>query len=99
MTTKSTIAPEVLDQLLANYEKPEDLTGDEGPFKQLKNALIEGAWRGVDEAPSLRKGDPVGRGSGNSRTGPSSKTILTDDSEIEIAVPRDPGPFGGALRQ
>jgi putative transposase len=28
MTT--TITPELLDQLLANYEKPEDLTGDNG---------------------------------------------------------------------
>jgi hypothetical protein len=36
MTTNSTITPELLDQLLDNYEKPEDLTGDEGLFKQLK---------------------------------------------------------------
>jgi putative transposase len=35
------------------------------------------------------KGDPAGRGSGNSRNGVSSKTILTDDGELEIAVPRD----------
>jgi hypothetical protein len=27
MTTDSTITPELLDQLLANYTKPEDLTG------------------------------------------------------------------------
>jgi putative transposase len=37
------MTPELLDQLLANYEKPEDLTGDDGPFKQLKRALIERA--------------------------------------------------------
>jgi putative transposase len=30
MTT--TITPELLDQLLANYEKPEDLTGDNRLF-------------------------------------------------------------------
>jgi putative transposase len=30
MTTNSTITPELLDQLLANYEKPEDPTGDDG---------------------------------------------------------------------
>jgi hypothetical protein len=30
MTTNTTITPELLDQLLANYEKPEDLTGDGG---------------------------------------------------------------------
>jgi putative transposase len=33
----------LLDQLLANYERPEDLTGDDGLFKQLKKALIERA--------------------------------------------------------
>jgi len=35
MTTNSTITPELLDQLLANYEKPEDLTGADGLFEQL----------------------------------------------------------------
>ena len=40
MTSNSTITPELLDQLLANYEKPEDLTGENGLFKQLKKALI-----------------------------------------------------------
>ncbi|WP_424579795.1 IS256 family transposase [Bradyrhizobium sp. USDA 241] len=35
------------------------------------------------------KGDPAGRGSGNSRNGTSSKALLTDDGEIEIEVPRD----------
>jgi putative transposase len=30
MTTASTITPELLDQLLANYKKPEDLTGEDG---------------------------------------------------------------------
>ena len=34
-----TITPALLDQLLANYEKPEDLTGENGLFKQLKKAL------------------------------------------------------------
>ncbi|WP_275190973.1 transposase [Bradyrhizobium sp. CSA112] len=35
------------------------------------------------------KGDPAGRGGGNSRNGTSAKTILTEDGEINIAVPRD----------
>jgi len=43
MTTDTTITPELLDQLLANYERPEDLTGADGLFKQLKKALIERA--------------------------------------------------------
>src|SRR5664279_764934 len=90
MTNNSTITPELLDQLLANYEKPEDLTGADGLFKQLKKALIEGALGAeLSEHLGYEKGDPAGRGSGNSRNGTSAKTVLTDDGEIEIAVPRD----------
>ena len=90
MATNFTITPELLDQLLANYEKPEDLTGDDGLFKQLKKALIERAL-GAELTDHLgyEKGDPTGRGSGNSRNGTSSKTILTEDGEIAIAIPRD----------
>ena len=90
MTTNSTITPEVLDQLLANYEKPEDLLGGDGLFKQLKKALIERALGAeLTEHLGYEKGDPAGRGSGNSRNGSSSKTVLTEDGEIGITVPRD----------
>jgi transposase-like protein len=90
MTTDSTITPELLDQLLANYSKPEDLTGENGLFKQLKKALIERALGAeLSEHLGYEKGDPGGRGTGNNRNGTSSKTILTEDGEIEIAVPRD----------
>jgi len=90
MTTDSTITPELLDQLLANYKKPEDLTGADGLFKQLKKALIERALGAeLSEHLGYEKGDPAGRGTGNSRNGTSAKTILTEDGEIEIAVPRD----------
>src|SRR4249920_1305209 len=90
MTSDTTITAELLDQLLANYEKPEDLTGADGLFKQLKKALIERALGAeLSEHLGYEKGDPAGRGSGNSRNGTSAKTILTEDGEIEIAVPRD----------
>jgi putative transposase len=62
-TTNTTITPELLDQLLANYTKPEDLTGDDGLFKQLKKALIERALGaeltdhlGYEKAVCPRKG-------------------------------------------
>ncbi|WP_294124323.1 IS256 family transposase, partial [Sphingomonas sp.] len=78
------------DQLLAGYEKPEDLTGADGLFKQLKKALIERAL-GAELTDHLgyEKGDPAGRGSGNSRNGTSAKTILSEDGELMIEVPRD----------
>ena len=94
MTTETMITPELLDQLLANYEKPEDLTGADGLFKQLKKALIERAL-GAELSDHLgyERGDPAGRGSGNSRNGVSAKTVLTEDGEIEIVVPRDRAGF------
>jgi len=90
MTTNSTITPGLLDQLLANYKRPEDLTGENGLFKQLKKALIERALGAeLTEHLGYEKGDPAGRGKGNSRNGTSSKTLLTEDGKFEIAVPRD----------
>src|SRR3954471_18623158 len=90
MTTNTTITPELLDQLLANYEKPEDLTGDDGLFKQLKKALIERALGAeLTEHLGYEKGDPAGRGRGNTRNGTSSKTVLTDAGEVELSIPRD----------
>jgi putative transposase len=84
------IKQEVLDELLAGYEKPEDLLGEEGLFKQLKRALIERALGAeLTEHLGYEKGDPAGRGSGNSRNGFSSKTLKGEDGEIELAVPRD----------
>ena len=43
----------------------------------------------MTEHLGYEKGDPAGRGSGNSRNGTSSKTVLTEDGEIEISIPRD----------
>jgi putative transposase len=86
----SVIAPELLDQLLADYKKPEDLLGEDGLFRQLKKALIERALGAeLTEHLGYEKGDPAGRGSGNNRNGVSGKTVLTGDGKIEIAVPRD----------
>ena len=36
-----TLKRELLDELLTDYEKPEDLLGEEGLFEQLKRALLE----------------------------------------------------------
>jgi transposase-like protein len=87
---ETTLTPELLDQLLAGYSKPEDLKGENGLFQQLKKALIERAL-GAELSHHLgyEKGDPAGRGSGNSRNGTSPKTILTKDGEVEISGPRD----------
>jgi len=86
----TTLRPELLDELLSGYEKPDDLLGEEGLFRQLKKALLERAL-GAELSVHLgyEKGDPAGRGTGNSRNGTSAKTVLTEDGELELSVPRD----------
>ena len=56
-------SPEILDQILSGYSKPEDLTSDDGIFRRLKKALIERAL-GAELSDHLgyEKGDPAGRG-------------------------------------
>jgi len=85
-----TIRDEVIEELLRGYSSQEDLLGDEGLFRQLKKKLLERALGAeLTEHLGYEKGDPAGRGSGNSRNGFSSKTVIGDDGAIEIAVPRD----------
>lgn len=86
----TTLRPELPDELLADYDKPEDLLGEERLFKQLKKALLERALGAeLSEHLGYEKDDPAGRGTGNSRNGYTDKTVLTEDGEIDIAVPRD----------
>src|SRR5499425_312870 len=73
-------------------DDPFDLAqcGEEGLFKELKKRLLERALGAeLTEHLGYEKGAPAGRGSGNSRNGYSSKTVIGDDGAIEIAVPRD----------
>jgi putative transposase len=64
--------------------------GDAGLFKELKKALMERAL-GAELTHHLgyERGDPAGRGSGNSRNGHSPKRVLSDDGELDLAIPRD----------
>lgn len=43
ITFMQTIPNELLDNLLQNYQKPEDIFGESGLLKQLTKALIERA--------------------------------------------------------
>ncbi len=84
------IDKEVVDKLLANYQKPEDIVGENGLLKQLTKALVERAMEAeLTTHLGYEKHDPVGYGSGNSRNGQSRKKLKGEFGEIEIAVPRD----------
>src|SRR5260370_13582340 len=85
------IRDELIEELLLGYSSPQDLLGEEGLFKELKKRLLERALGAeLSEHLGYEKGDPAGRGGGNSRNGYSSKTVIGDHGAIEIAVPRDP---------
>jgi len=84
-------SPELLDQLLAGCERPEDILGPEGLFGQLKKALAEralGAELGHHLAQEQQAPVPSGRRR-NHRNGTSPKTVLTDTGAMPLAVPRD----------
>src|SRR5215510_2024762 len=83
------IRAELIEELVQGYSSPQDLLGEEGLFKELKKRLLERALGAeLSEHLGYEKGDPAGRGGGNSRNGYSSKTVIGDDGAIEIAVPR-----------
>ena len=84
------IRQELLDELLADYENREDLVGPDGLIKQLFGRLIEtAAGAELTEHLGYERGDPAGRGSGNSRNGTTPKTLLTEHGEVPVEMPRD----------
>jgi putative transposase len=84
------IEKEILDKLLADYQGPEDLIGEQGLLKQLTKALVERAMQAeLSHHLGYKKHDPAGRGSGNTRNGTSKKKLQGDFGETEIEVPRD----------
>lgn len=84
------IRKELLDELLSDYEKPDDLLGKEGLLDSLKKALMERALGAeLTEHLGYEKGDPSGRGTSNNRNGHGKKRVLTESGSVEVAVPRD----------
>jgi len=80
----------LIDKLLADYEKPEDLIGENGLLKQLTKALVERALQAeLTTHLGYEKHDPEGHNSGNSRNGSSSKRLKGEFGTVEIEVPRD----------
>ena len=82
--------PELLDELLKDYRKPDDLLGQDGLLQQLTKALVERALNGeLTHHLGYTKHDIVGRNSGNSRNGTTPKTIRGKRGQVQIDVPRD----------
>ena len=82
---------ELLDQLLSRVDEGGvALTGAGGFLPELVKAVLE---RGMDaeltDHLGYEKGDPAGRGSGNSRNGTTPKRVGTEVGDIGLDQPRD----------
>lgn len=87
---KRAVPSELLDSLLADYKKPEDLIGENGLLKQLTKLLVERALDAeMTEHLGHGKHQPVANVAGNTRNGKSKKTLKGDFSELPIEIPRD----------
>ena len=84
------IKTELIDELLKDYQKPEDIIGENGLLKRFIKAVLERAMNAeLTHHLGYEKHDPAGYKSGNSRNGTSGKTVKGDFGELEIEVPRD----------
>jgi len=80
----------LIDKLLADYKKPEDIIGENGLLKQLTKALLERAMQAeMTDHLGYEKHDPVGHNSGNSRNGATTKTLKGEFGEMPLETPRD----------
>ena len=84
------ITPELLDELLKDYNKPDDPLGEDGLLKQLTKALVERAINGeLTHHLGYQKHDSTGDNSGNSRNGSTPKTLRGKRGQVLIDVPCD----------
>ena len=80
----------LIDKLLADRKKPEDILGENGLLKELTKALLERVMEAeMSDHLGYEKHDRAGDNSGNSRNGVSIKTLKGDFGEMPLATPRD----------
>jgi len=87
-----TATDEQLIALLVDRARGEGLklTGEGGLLQQLTKRVLESALEGeITDHVGYDKHDPAGKGTGNSRNGTRTKTVLTDVGPVEVRVPRD----------
>ena len=91
---------DMLDRLMAaTDERGVALTGEGGFLPEMIKAVLErGMSAELTDHLGYDKGDPVGRGTGNSRNGSTPKTVGTEVGDIRLDSPRDRGgSFASAL--
>lgn len=85
-----TFRPELIDELLKDYQCPDDLRGEGGIFKQLTKALVERCLSAeLDHHLVEENAEPEVNRPKNRRNGASKKTIKGEFGEAEIDISRD----------
>ena len=80
----------LIDKLLADYKKPEDIIGDNGLLKQRTKALLERAMQAeMTDHLGYEKHDPAGKNSAHSSNGATTKTLKGDFGKGPPETPRD----------
>ncbi len=84
------IPDELIDQLLGDYQGPEQLTGPDGLINQLRKRLIErAAGAELEQHLGYPPGGEPPVGLSNRRNGVASKTLRTTDGPVRVELPRD----------
>jgi putative transposase len=82
---------ELLDALLKDCKKPEDVVGENALLKQLTKRVLERAMQAeMADHHGYEKHSPDGNNSGNSRNGTYKKTVKGEFGTLDVTVPRDP---------
>lgn len=85
-----TIRTELIDELLKDYRKPEDILGESGLLRQLTKAVLDRCLQGeMTHHLGYAKHEPSGRNTGNSRNGSYDKTVIGEHGEMAVKMPRD----------
>lgn len=85
------LSPAAIDSLVADAaESGMGLDGAQGLLNRLTKAVLERALQAeMADHLGYEKGDPAGHGSGNSRNGTTSKSVITNSGPVRLDMPRD----------
>ncbi|MCA1821219.1 MAG: IS256 family transposase [Pseudonocardia sp.] len=85
------LSPAAIDSLIADTEASGmGLDGAQGLFSQMTKAVLERTLQlEMIDHLGYEKGDLAGHGSGNSRNGSTSKSVITNSGPVRLDVPRD----------
>ena len=86
-TSQKAASSDLIDQLLSDYQKPEDLIGEHGLLKHLTKAIVERALQAEMNAHLVHsKNANVTNPVANTRNGKSSKTLKGNG--VRHTIPR-----------